>query len=703
MNRRRRRCLAALLLSASLGTGIRHAEACSPAWTPVYAFTRFPGSSRPEFLRGRLGLISGKWDDATLLVAFRYLEGLPLDETSQVSFAAAAPRSQVVSGPDAQMSWRSAVERAGGTTHWIRQEREEHGAGNASYGYYANCLDDALRTAAVTLDERVVRYGRGTREVAAWLEAQTVVFENCAGGEHEPPTLDDSFDTRLRADRDYQRAAAAFYSGRYALAEERFEALARSPSEWADLAAYLVARAQIRAQRWTAAEARLRAVLADASLARWHASARGLLQYVAARARPEEREAELAQRLFARDVAGPLRQNLDDYLWLIRSARPSRNARSHEFRAWLATLRAESGADEAETVTRFVERPQSLARLIAVLGARAPDPATGERILQAAARVPPSSPGYLAVNYLRAQRLAERGRHDEAREILDDLLTGSAALSTSDRNALRHLRATVAESLEDFVRFMSMPRVGDAFDSVEGPLLVDGAHAPTLDELPPEALYVLNNGIPLGAWERLARAEFVPLHWRRLLALSGFARALVDGADGEAVRFARQAATLDPSVAADLRDYVNSDSIDERRFLAALALLRRPAIGYELGLRFGAHEDLDRWRGNWWCGGPDTTVVTLDYRPRFLGQGATLAPRVPAQPAAVFLGDLVVGYARRHLHDHRVPEALHRVVRATRFGCGLGANGRVSRAAFELLHRRFPASEWTRRTPYWFD
>lgn len=694
----------ALLLSAGLGLAASRAQACSPDWSPVYAFTQYPGTSRQELLTGKLGLISGRWDDATLFVAFRQLEGLPMSAASQAALGGLWEAAATAPAFDAQGAWRAAVSRAGGTPPgWLPREREEPAPGGYTYGYYLNCLDDALSVAARTLDERVARYGRGSRETAAWLEGQNTVFQNCGRGDSEPPELDASFDARLRADRSYQRAAAAFYAGRHAVAEERFKAIAADPaSEWSGLAGYLVARSQLRAGKLSDSESTLQAVLADATRARWHSSARGLLRYVAARLHPEEREAELAERLFGPELAAPLRQDLVDYLWLNPSPRPSRSARSQEFREWLAALRAESESEKQRAVARFLERPSSLARLVAALGVRPFDPAVGERIEQAARQVPPSSPAYLAVSYRRALRLAESGRHADARTLLDGLLAAPDSLSASDRNALRRLRATVAESLPEFVRYMLMPRVGDSFDGMEGPLSHFPPRDPGLDELPPEALYVLNSGVPPQGWAELARTESVPAHWRRLLTLSGFARAVVDGDEDMARAFAQQASALDPRVAEDLRGYLEAREADERRFAAAWSLLRRPAVGYDLGLRFGAPEELDRFRGNWWCGGSDVTVPGSSYRPRFLGDGPALTRRVPAQPAAVFLGDLVLDHARRRPGDARVPEALHGVVRATRFGCGLGENGRVSRAAFELLHRRYPASEWTRRTPYWF-
>jgi hypothetical protein len=49
-------------------------------------------------------------------------------------------------------------------------------------------------------------------------------------------------------------------------------------------------------------------------------------------------------------------------------------------------------------------------------------------------------------------------------------------------------------------------------------------------------------------------------------------------------------------------------------------------------------------------------------------------------------------------------EALALAVRATRYGCQRqGGHGAYSRAAFALLHRRYPDSAAAKRTPYWFD
>jgi hypothetical protein len=65
------------------------------------------------------------------------------------------------------------------------------------------------------------------------------------------------------------------------------------------------------------------------------------------------------------------------------------------------------------------------------------------------------------------------------------------------------------------------------------------------------------------------------------------------------------------------------------------------------------------------------------------------------------LGSIVLEWAKQHSDDLRAAEALHRVVRGTRFSCG--GNGEISKKAFALLHKQWPQSEWASKTPYWFD
>jgi hypothetical protein len=70
---------------------------------------------------------------------------------------------------------------------------------------------------------------------------------------------------------------------------------------------------------------------------------------------------------------------------------------------------------------------------------------------------------------------------------------------------------------------------------------------------------------------------------------------------------------------------------------------------------------------------------------------------LPGAPA--WLGSVVIPWAKAHLGDPRVPEALHNVVRATQYG---DMDSQTSKAAYDLLHSRFPKNPWTAKTPFWY-
>jgi len=67
-----------------------------------------------------------------------------------------------------------------------------------------------------------------------------------------------------------------------------------------------------------------------------------------------------------------------------------------------------------------------------------------------------------------------------------------------------------------------------------------------------------------------------------------------------------------------------------------------------------------------------------------------------------YIAQQVIQWANRTPADPRVPEALHLAVKTTRYGCTDKDSGRWSKAAFDLLHRKYPNTTWAKKTPHWF-
>jgi len=64
---------------------------------------------------------------------------------------------------------------------------------------------------------------------------------------------------------------------------------------------------------------------------------------------------------------------------------------------------------------------------------------------------------------------------------------------------------------------------------------------------------------------------------------------------------------------------------------------------------------------------------------------------------------LAIDWATANPNDPRSPEALHLAVRSTRYGCTDKETGKLSKAAFDLLHKRYPNTKWANATKYWFN
>ncbi len=68
------------------------------------------------------------------------------------------------------------------------------------------------------------------------------------------------------------------------------------------------------------------------------------------------------------------------------------------------------------------------------------------------------------------------------------------------------------------------------------------------------------------------------------------------------------------------------------------------------------------------------------------------------------LTEAAIRWGKASSGNDGAPEALARAVTATRYGCRWhGRHGTYSKAAQQLLQRKFKQSEWTARTPFWFD
>ena len=320
------RTLAAGLAALMLLNLASPVHACGPVYTmPLFVFETSPDLPFAEFTKGKIGIVQPTFGRKTLVIAYRFLNGGSFTGEEQDDLIAAlkgkAPEDDGETTVKAWIGARKEFAKAEESLPPIYTERRDGG-----YDFFPNCTKNAFEVAIETLKNRAAAYGAEDKNVGAWLAAQDTVFENCSSGNHIPAELSAESPAWLRKDRDYQIAAAYFYSLNFEEARARFERIATDyDSPWQSIAPYLVARTFVRQASLAEAGPKKRELYEQAEIRLQNVSATGgkfgaaadkLLSLVKYHLRPEERVVELSRAL-ARGADKNLRQDLVDYVWLL--------------------------------------------------------------------------------------------------------------------------------------------------------------------------------------------------------------------------------------------------------------------------------------------------------------------------------------------------------------------------------------------------
>jgi hypothetical protein len=387
-----------------------------------------------------------------------------------------------------------------------------------------------------------------------------------------------------------------------------------------------------------------------------------------------------------------------------------------------------ASADKAHALERWKTTGGTAWLLAAMVGLRPGDPDLAV-IMNAAQRLSKDSPAYTTAQYHRIRFLMESGKNDEAREALDAHLPGfRTALQNSSLNLFLAQRLRLARNFDEFLAFA--PRIPQSSATVSLEPALKEYSDPGIPLFDADSASVLNRGLPLSLLSQAAMGK-LPLHLRKQLIRSAWVRAVLLGDSRVAGELTSPIRQIFPELETDLKVWGETKDAGAKDFALALLLMRHPGMSPYLqsGMpRRGTLRGINNGRENWWCGfnadgGLDAPTgsrynlsrsqqqekppepaefpafLSVDDRARFWAEWKKLAA-VPTAPN--YFGKAVLAWAVKNPKDARVPEALHGVVKSTRFGCTDPESGNYSQAAFRLLHSRYPNTEWAKSTPYWY-
>ncbi len=720
-----------------------------------YSYSGVDADSDTAFFKGRLGIIRPSFDENRLYAAYRILLGHPFtDDQARQLLATCCDIRPPYATPAMQDGWLAI--RATVIPDKPKRDLEPYRR-TRDYQEILNCFPSAFDTAAATLKARIAAYGTKDRWVIDWVKGQDAVFANCSQTDLAlPAAAPADAPAWLKADRTYQRAAAYFYHGDYTAAQQGFAAIAQdAASPWAGIAPYLVARTALRLAQTAKTPEAIALARQDVAALQPNdksgigANDIGKLSSALAFTNPDERIATLEQALLAPSLPDDLATSLHDFLLLA----DAKNAPPSALGDWIEIMQV-SNSDAAtiaaakEKALRHWQQTPSLPWLIAALTFLDPKEADAAAAIEQSRKLDPSSPGYLDAAWQRIRLLISQGQSDTARDELDKILA-DPSLTVGTRNIFLIERARVARDWDEFARFA--PRRAeflgpyyaepgsDRSDYVALPVKSIAKNYASMlgwrSELLRDPRYfdtdgaiILDTDAPLAVLARIARSAALPDNLRRDLALAAWTRAVLLDRDTVALPLSQILAKSFPQYAADWQRYREARQSDERKFGAALLLLRLPAaepwVEDNLGYTY-KRDVIGSYASRWWSPESlktDSQIAAAYFSgpcpdscaaPGWLGQPAFVSEaersaaqdefariRRSARSAADYLGGIVLAWAKAHPDDPRVPEALHLVVRLTQYG-DAGNNG-ISRRAYDLLHAAYPKSAWTKQTPFWY-
>jgi hypothetical protein len=723
--------LALLATSPALASGPFFAE-------PVFVSTIGRNPTAPTaFFEGKLDIIPRDLSPLFYVAAWRALHGKPFSK-AQAQALLPTPCCNIERDFDsASLRWEDernrVTDKSPGTIrggHWDTVAGEP--------GYIATCSEDALRVATRTLRQLIDQHGARDRWVIDWVEAQDKVFAACDGSQIEP-TMPDGAPEWLRRDRAYQIAAAHLYLREFDRAAEEFGRIAsNADSPWRTLSAYLVVRSLTRKADafstarpdiplYQAARVQAEKVLADPALAEYHDDTRNLLRRILLASDPVEAGKQFEARLSTTDADDYLLQDIIDY-------RASKSMANNPMGRWVLVMSspASTKPDDDQSLTYWREQ-RSLPWLVAAMTSKLEDRQLIDELIAASRQVDKSSPAYVHVLYHRIRLLILSDRRGEAANELDGV--DFAAMDIPTRNQFLSLRMATARTAEEF--FRSAPRRVFYFWNVDfeenGPLAPpfkrdksinvevawrDELYRPNAVYFDEDAAAVFNYCLSLPAQVSLLRGQNWPAHLRRQLTIFAFVRAVALQRIATAQLLAADLTAVLPELREPLEALRAAPGDEERLFLMALVALRLPGgstllrsgLGYRIGPTYVGDYG-PRWWGQYEVSyfttqaGDGGSSPTQTCSLPFITQAVFDAARAERQQlgrvgsAPRYLGTIVLRYAAKHPDDARVPEALHLAVRATRYG---EPDKNVSLNAYNLLHRKYPASPWTKKTPFWY-
>jgi hypothetical protein len=499
-------------------------------------------------------------------------------------------------------------------------------------------------------------------------------------------------------------------------------------------------------------------ILKDNSMPEFHRSALRLLGLVKFRMIPDDRKNELAVILARSGENQNIYNDLTDYDWLLsytsqraeekgleferkQAEQENReydynyhlklrdipaNERKEDLTDWILTYQSADAFSHAFDKWKETGKLQWLAAAITKTDAKSSQLA---EILSEADKVKSNSPAFATVRFHQIRLLLETNKRAEAKQKLDEVIADNFKnLPLSSQNKFFAQRMTVAENLNDFLKYAQRKAAVFTWDIADREEPTDLKDFEKLNAWETRTMFdddaaaFLNEKVPLSVLREAALSAQLPEHLKKFLIVAVWTRAFLLENQTIEREFAPLMSRHAKEFAPYFAKYSAATTPPNREAAALIAILRYPVIQPYVASGYGREDSeattIDSNRGNWWCvedEGAKTYKKYDDYEfeypavyPNFLTSaqiaGATREHRemMVRGNSSTYLARRAVVFATKNPRHPSTPEILHLAVRSTRYGCTDENTARFSKQAFDILHKNYKNSPWTKQTPFWF-
>jgi hypothetical protein len=326
--------------------------------------------------------------------------------------------------------------------------------------------------------------------------------------------------------------------------------------------------------------------------------------------------------------------------------------------------------------------------------------------------------------------LLETDKRADAKKLLDEIRANNFEDYTiSAQNKFLAQRMILSENLAEFLKFARRRAAifvwSDDANEAGDDLRADKDLQPWMkrEMFDADSAAFFNERMPLSVLREAALNEQLPEHLKKFLVSAVWTRAFLLGNEPVEREFSDLMSRYAKEYAPLFSKYANAANPSDREAAAMLVILNYPTLQPYVPVGFGRENSpptsIDSIRGNWWCVEDEASEDERSYdrypfeypksRPNFLTAAQTAAALrehkqiISSGNAATFLARRAIEFAKRNQNHRQTPEILHLAVRATRYGCTDDKTVIYSKEAFTILHKRYPKSVWTSKTPYWFN